>query len=195
MPDVRQRALVPWHARPWLPSVLALALCALLLANWLSPVGFRLNQRSLDALVLFGTLALLSAWAFTSGRRMRTTWQRLLLRSLGAMVCVLAVFAGGISFVFRVDAVPVAEIVVGPDRVVAYWMVGGAVGPHYTEFREERSVLPGVLLARVVGYSSDVGSVTLLVASGSTLRAVVADDAEGGKQHLFECPVAPLLPW
>jgi hypothetical protein len=88
-----------------------------------------------------------------------------------------------------------SEIVVGSDRVVAYWMVGGAVGPHYTEFREERSVLPGVLLARVVGYSPDVGSVTLLVASGSTLRAVAADDAEGGTQHLFECPVVPLLPW
>jgi hypothetical protein len=110
------------------------------------------------------------------------------------MVCVLAVFAGGISFVFRVDAFPVAEIVVRSDRVVAYWMVGGAVGPHYTEFREERSVLPGVLLARVVGYSPDVGSVTLSVASGSILRAVVADDAEGGTQHLLEFPVAPLLP-
>jgi hypothetical protein len=195
MPDVRQRARIPWHGRPWLPSVLALALCALLVANWLSPVGFRLNQRSLDALVLFGTLSLLSACAFTSGRRMRTTWQRLLVRSLGAMVCLLAVPAGCISFVFRVDALPVAEIVVRSDRVVAYWMVGGAVGPHYTEFREERSVLPGVLLARVVGYSPDIGSVTLSVTSGSTLRAVIADDAEVGTQHLFECPVAPLLPW
>jgi hypothetical protein len=90
---------------------------------------------------------------------MRTTWQRLLVRSLGAMVCVLAVPAGCTSFVFRVDALTVAEIVVRSDRVVAYWMVGGAFGPHYTEFREERSVLPGVLLARVVGYSPAVGSV------------------------------------
>ena len=91
MPDLRQRVRIPWHTRPWLPSVLALALCALLLANWLSPVGLRLNQRSLDSLVLFGTLSLLSACAFMRGRRMRTTWQRLLVRSLGAVVCVLAV--------------------------------------------------------------------------------------------------------
>ena len=195
MPDVRQRSRSPWHARPWLPSVLALALCALLLANWLSPVGFRLNRRSLDALVLFSALSLISAWASTSGRWMHITWQRLLVRSLGAIIFVPAVLAGCISFVFRVDALPVAEIVVGSDRVVAYWMVGGAVGPHYTEFREERSVLPGVLLARVVGYSHDIGRVALSVTSGSTLRAVVGDDAEGGARHLFECPVAPLLPW
>jgi hypothetical protein len=167
----------------------------MLLANWLSPVGFRLNQRSLDALVLFGTLSLLSACVFTSGRRIRTTWQRLMVRSLGAMVFVLAVPVGCTSFVFRVDALPVAEITVRSDRVVAYWMAGGAIGPHYTEFREERSVLPGVLLARVVGYIPDVGSVTLSFTSGSTLRAVVADDAEGGTQYLFERPVTPLLPW
>ena len=111
------------------------------------------------------------------------------------MVCVLAVPAGCTSFVFRLDALPVAEITVRSDRVVAYWMVGGAVGPHYTEFREERSVLPGVLLARVVGYSPDIGSVRLSVTSGNTLRAVIADDTEVGTQHLFECPVAPLLPW
>lgn len=194
MPEVSQPARIPWHARPWLPSVLAITLCALLLANWLSPVGFRLNQRSLNAPVLFGTLSLLAACAFTSGRRIRTTWQRLLVRSLGAMVCVLAVPVGCTSFVFRVDGLPVAEIAVRSDRVVAYWMSGGAVGPHYTEFREERSVLPGVLLARVVGYIPDLGSVTLSVTSGSTLIAVVADDAEGGTRHLFECPLTPLLP-
>jgi hypothetical protein len=195
MPDVRQRNRIPWHARPWLSSVLALALCALLLANWLSPVGFRLNRRSLDAPVLFSALSLLSAFASTSGRRMRTTWQRLLVRPLGALICVLAVLAGCISFLFQVDALPIAEIVVRSDRVVAYWMVGGAVGPHYTEFREEQSVLPGILLARVVGYSPNIGSVTLSVTSGSTLRAVVADDAGGGARHLFESRVAPLLPW
>ena len=194
MPDVRQSNRIPWHARPWLPSVLALALCALLLANWFSPVGFRLNQRSLDALVLFSALSLLSAWASTSGRRMRTTWQRLLVRSLGAIILVPAILAGCISFVFRVDALPVAKIVVGSDRVVAYSIAGGTVGPHYTEFREERSVLPGILLARVVGYSPDIGRVALSVTSGGTLRAVVADDAEGGARYLFEFPVTPLLP-
>jgi hypothetical protein len=145
--------------------------------------------------VLVGALCLLSAWAFTSGRRTPTTWQRLLVRSLGAIVFVLAVPAGCIGFVFRVEALPVAEIVVRSDRVVAYWVVGGAVGPHYTEFREERSMLPGVLLVRVVGYSHDVGSVKFSVTSGSTLRAVVTDDAERGTPHLFEFPVAPLLPW
>jgi hypothetical protein len=195
MSDFRQPDRIPWRARPWLPSVLAIALCALLLANWLSPVGFRLIQRSLDAPVLFGTLSLLAACAFTSGRRIRRTWQRLLVRSLGAMVCVLAVPVGCTSFVFRVDALPLAKITVRSDRVVAYRMAGGAVGPHYTEFREERSVLPGVLLARVVGYIPDLGSVALSVASVSTLRVVVEDDAEGGTQYLFECPVTPLLPW
>jgi hypothetical protein len=84
---------------------------------------------------------------------------------------------------------------VRPDRVVAYWMVGGALGPHYTEFREERSVLPGVLLARIVGYSPEVGSVTLSVTSENRLRAVVADDAGGAVRDLCECPVVPLLPW
>ena len=56
-------------------------------------------------------------------------------------------------------------------------------------------MLPGVLLARVVGYIPDLGSVTLSVTSGSTLRAAVADDTEGGTRHLFECPLTPLLPW
>jgi len=195
MPEVRQRTRIPRRARLWLPSAFALAVCALLLANWLSPVGFRLNQRSLDAPVLFGALSFLSALASKSGQRMRTTWQRLLLRSMGALICVLAILAGCISFFFRVDALPVAEILVRSDRVVAYRMVGGAVGPHYTEFREERSVLPGVLLARIVGYCPEVGSVTLSVTSENTLRAVVADDAEGAARDLFECPVVPLLPW
>jgi len=85
MPEVRQRTRIPRRARLWLPSVVALAVCALLLANWLSPVGFRLNQRFLDAPVLFGALLLLSAFASKSGQRMRETWQRLLLRSLGAL--------------------------------------------------------------------------------------------------------------
>ena len=126
---------------------------------------------------------------------MGATLQRLLVRSLGAMVCVLAVLAGCISFVFRVNALPVAKILVRSDTVVAYWIVGGAVGPHYTEFRDERSVLPGVLLARVIGYSANIGSVVLSVTAGNTLSAVVADDTEGGTRHLFECPVVPLLPW
>lgn len=126
---------------------------------------------------------------------MRTTWQLFLMRSLGTIVCVLAILAGCISCVFWVDAFPVAEIVVRSDRVVAYWMVGGAVGPHYTEFREERSVLPGVLLERVVGYSPAVGDVTLSVTSKGTLRAVVEDDTAGGTQHVVECAVTPLLPW
>jgi hypothetical protein len=125
---------------------------------------------------------------------MRETWQRVLLISLGALICVFAFLAGCISSFFRVDALPVAEILVQPDRV-AYWMVGGAVGPHYTEFREERSVLPGVLLARVVGYSPEVGSVTLSVTSDNRLLAVVADDAGGAVWDLLECPVVPLLPW
>jgi hypothetical protein len=43
---------------------------------------------------------------------MGTTLQRLLVRSLGAMVCVLAVLAGCISFVFRVNALSVAKILV-----------------------------------------------------------------------------------
>jgi hypothetical protein len=101
---------------------------------------------------------------------MGTTLQRLLVRSLGAMVCVLAVLAGCISFVFRVNALPVAKILVRSDTVVAYWMVGGAVGPHYTEFRDERSALPGVLLARVIGYSANIGSVVLSVTAGNTPR-------------------------
>jgi hypothetical protein len=117
---------------------------------------------------------------------MLAAWQRLLVRSLGAIIFVLASLAGCISFVFRVDALPVAEIVVGSDRVVAYSMAGGAAGPHYTEYREERSVLPGILLARVVGYSPDIGRVALSVTSGGTLRTVVVDDAEGGERHLFE---------
>ena len=195
MPEVRQRMRIPRRARQWLPGVVALAVCALLLANWLSPVGFRLNQRSLDAPVLFGALFLLAALASKSGQRMRETWQRVLLRSLGALLCVFAILAGCVSFFFRVDALPVAEILVWPDRVVAYWMVGGAVGPHYTELREERSVLPGVLLARIVGYSPEVGSVTLSVTADNRLRAVVADDAGGAVRDRFECPVVALLPW
>jgi len=176
-------------------DVLALALCALLLANWLSPVGFRLNPRSFDSRVLFSTLCLLSACGFRSGRRIATTWQRLSVRSLGALVCMLAVPAGCTSLVFRVDALPVADIAVRSDRVIAYWMAGGAVGPHYTEFRQERAVLPGIVLARVLGYSPDIGSVTLSVSSGGTVTAVVTDDAGVGAQNLFEYPVTPLLPW
>ena len=190
-PEVRPRA----DNRLWLPGTLALALCVFLLANWISPLGFRLNERSLDAPVLFGTLSLLSACAFMMGRQVGTTWQRLLTRSLGALVFVLAVPVGCTSFVFRIDALPVAHISVGSDRVVAYWMVGGAMGPHYTQFREERSVVPGLLLARVVGYSPYIGDVTLSVNFGNTLRAVVAEDTERGSRHLFECRVAPLLPW
>jgi len=195
MPDFRQRVRTPWNTRPWLPSILALALCVLFLANWLSPVGFRLHQRSLDSPVLFGALCLLSAYAFTSGRRLGSTWQRLFVQSLGAVVCVLAVPAGCSRVVFRVDAFPVADITVRSDRVVAYWMAGGAVGPHYTEFRQERAVLPGVVLARVLGDSPDIGSVTLSVSSGGTVTAVVTDDADVGAQNLFEYPVTPLLPW
>jgi hypothetical protein len=99
------------------------------------------------------------------------------------------------EFAGDADVVRVGTVVAGSDRVVAYSMVGGAVGPHYTEFREERSVLPGILLARVVGYSPDIGRVALSVTSGGTLRAAVADDAEGGARYLFEFPVTRLLPW
>jgi hypothetical protein len=114
---------------------------------------------------------------------------------LGTLVFVLAVPVGYTSFVFRVDALPVADVSVGSDRVVAYWMVGGAVGPQYTEFREERSVLPGLLLARVIGYIPYIGDVTLSADFANTLRAVVAEDTERGSLHHFECRVAPLLPW
>ena len=189
--DIRPRA----GNRLWLPGALALTFCALLLANWLSPVGFRLKERFMDAPVLFGTLSLLSAYAFMRGRQIRTTWRRLLMRALGALVFVLVVLVGCTTFVFRVDALPVADISVGYDRVVAYWMVGGAMGPHYTEFREERSVVPGLLLARVVGYSPYIGDVTLSLNFGNTLQAVVAEDTERGSLHPFECRVAPLLPW
>lgn len=195
MPDLRQHVPIPWHIRPWLPGVFALTLCALLLANWLGPVGFRLHQRSLDSPVLFGALCLLSAYAFIRGRRIGSTWQRLSVRSLGAIVCMLAVPAGCASLVFRVDALPVADIAVRSDRVVAYWMAGGAVGPHYTEFRQERAVLPGVVLARVLGYSPDIGSVTVSVSSRGTVTAVVTDDADVGAQNLFEYSATPLLPW
>jgi hypothetical protein len=63
------------------------------------------------------------------------------------------------------------------------------------QFREERSVVPGLLLARVVGYSPYIGDVTLSVNFGNTVRAEVAEDTERGSRHLFECRVAPLLPW
>ena len=195
MPDLPEHVRIRSHSWPWLPSVLALAFCALLLANWLSPVGFRIHPRSLDSPVLFGALCLLSAYALTSGRQLGSTWQRLSVSSLGAIVCVLAVPAGCASFVFRVDALPVADIAVRSDRVVAYWMAGGAVGPHYTEFRQERAVLPGVVLARVLGDSPDIGNVTLSVSSGGTVTAVVSDDTDVGAQNLFEYPVTPLLPW
>jgi len=175
-------------------AALALALCALLLANWLSPIGFRFSERSVDAPVFFIALSVLSARAFMMGSQIRPTWQRLLMRSLGALVFALAVPVGCTTFIFRVDALPVADVSVGSDRVVAYWMVGGAMGPHYTEFRQERSVLPGLLLAGVVGYSPYIGDVALSVNPGNTLRGVIADDTEGSP-HRFECRVAPLLPW
>src|SRR4051794_15565191 len=109
MPNFSQRVRNSWQTRPWLPSILALAFCALLLANWFSPVGFRLHPRSVDSPVLFGALCLLSVYAFTSGRRLSSTWQRLSVSSLGAIVCVLAVPAGCASLLFRVDALSVAD--------------------------------------------------------------------------------------
>lgn len=181
--------------RRWLPGVLALALCAMLFANWITPVGFRLHERSLDAPVLFGTLSLLSACTFVTGRQIRKAWQRRLLRSLGVLIFVPAACTGCINSVFHVAALPVADISVGSDTVVAYWIEGGAVGPHFTEFREERSVAPGLLLVRVLGDSPYIGAVTLSVVSENTVRAVVAYDRERGSRDRFECRVVPLLPW
>lgn len=194
-PDPAPRIHSCTSNRPWLPGVLALALCALLVVNWIGPVGFRLHERSLDAPVLFGTLSLLSACGLATARHVRKTWQRQLLRSLCALTFVPAVCVGCISVVFRVDALPVAHTSVGSDRVVAYWRSGGAVGPHFTEFREERSIAPGLLLTRALGDSPYIGDVTLSIVSGNTLRAVVAYDTERGSRDRFECRVVPLLPW
>jgi hypothetical protein len=191
MPEAHTRTSNP----SWLPGVLALALCVLLLINWLSPVGFRLNERSFDGPVLFGTLFLLSAWAIVKGRQFRPSWQSLLVRLIGVSIFVLAIPAGCTSLFFRVAALPVAHISYGSDRVTAYWMTGGAVGPHYTEFREERPIVPGLLLARVVGYSPYIGEVTLSVSHGNTFRAVVSDGPRGASPDLFECSVTALLPW
>ena len=195
MPTLTKHGRVCSRSRPWLSSVLALAFCALVVANWLAPVGFRIRPRSVDSPGLFGALCLLSVYAFTSGRRLSSTWQRLSVSSLSAIVCVLAVPTGCASFVFRLDALPVADIAVRSDRVVAYWMAGGAFGPHYTEFRQERAVLPGIVLARVLGYSPNIGSVTLSVSSGGTVTAVTTDDGDVGAQTRVSYPVTPLLPW
>ena len=181
--------------RPWVPCLCALTVCALLVANWATPVGIRFQEQSLDAPVLFGTLSVLSAYALVAGRQIRATWLRLLLRSLGALILVLAVPVGCTGIVFRVGALSVAHISVGSDRVVTYWMSGGAVGPHFTEFRQERSVAPGLVLARVLGDSPYIGDVTLAVVSGNTLRAEVAEGGKTGLRDLFECRVPPLLPW
>jgi hypothetical protein len=177
------------------PVVLALALCALLLINWVSPLGFRFTERSLDAPVLFGALSLLSAFAVLRGGQIRRTWLRLLVRTAGVSILMLAIPSGCTRCVFWIDALPVAHLSIGSDRVVAYLMAGGAVGPHYTEFREERPVVPGLVLARVVGYSPYIGDVTLAVSDGNSLRAVVSEDTEGGSPHVFEYQVAPLLRW
>jgi hypothetical protein len=114
---------------------------------------------------------------------------------MGVSILVLAIPASCTSLVLRVAALPVAHISFGSDRVTAYWMTGGAVGPHYTEFREERPVVPGLLLVRVVGYSPYLGDVTLSISYGNTFRAVVSKGPRGASPDLFQCRVTPLLPW
>ena len=179
--------------RPWSQIAWASAIATCLIGNWLAPVGIRLKWRALDAPALFISVLLLSLWVYAAASLISTRGPRLLARGLGTFMCMLAVPVGCAGFLFRVDALPVATTSIGSDKVVASWMAGGAVGPHFTEFRQERSVLPGLLLARTIGSSDYLGDVTMSFTPPHSLRAAVADDS-AGSPHVIDMSVSPLLP-
>ena len=182
------------RGHPWSQSVLPLALCALLVGNWLAPVGLRLQSRTLNAPALFGGLLLLSIWSFFAVKRISAGWRRRLLRALVIAIWLFAILAGCTSLVLRVDVLPLTWTTFGSDRMVASSVAGGAVGPHYTEFRQERTILPGLVLARLIGSSDYVGDVTMSFPAPQLVRATIADTTPGSP-HVFEAHVSPLLPW
>jgi hypothetical protein len=173
---------------------LASIISGIFIANWLAPIGLRLQWRRFDAPVLFLSLLLLSWVTYSATRSIRSRSVRYLVRGLSVLVCVFAIPPGIAGFVWPVSAEPVAVTSVGADQIVASLMAGGAVGPHYTEFRQQRSVLPGLVLTRYIGSSDHIGDVTLSFVPPHTLHAVVRPFNLSNAPTVIELSVSPLPP-
>jgi energy-coupling factor transporter transmembrane protein EcfT len=158
---------------PWWRIAMAMLVAAVLIGNWLAPIGIRLQWRSFDAPVLFLLLLLLSLWAFSAAAAIASRRGRYMGRGLSALSLAFAIPPAVAAFVLPVTAEPVAVATVGSDQVVASLMAGAAMGPHYTEFRQERRIVTGLLLARYLGSSDYIGDVTMSFTPPYSLRAVV----------------------
>jgi hypothetical protein len=95
---------------------------------------------------------------------------------------------------FGVDVFPIEVATTGGNQIVASMVAGGAFGPHFTEFREQKRVLPGLIFVRTIGYSDAIGSVTFTVSSPGRVRATISGDTPM-TSAVFEARVAPLAPW
>ena len=179
--------------RPAIRSLVALGLFGAMLGNYYSPTSLRLGWRAFDAPLFCGGLVLLAAVAFRSAAYLITKWTRILIRLIAGAALGFGVLVTAVTLLFWVKIYPVAVATSGANRIVANMAAGGAVGPHYTEFREERPIIVGLILAQTLGYSDAIGDVTLTISPPDGLHAVIEDDASG-ETRTFETRIPPLMP-